>query len=237
MKKGIIPALTLIGAGLVALTTLAQPPEEGDKPADRPPREEMRERMLKEFDADNDGKLSDEERHKARESMRERFGPRHRDSDREGEPHGKDGKGPRRGHGPEGRDGFRGPRPGGPEGGPPPRMLEHLFNRFDEDSDDSLSRDEFAKLSEFVRSHRPGPPGGSPQGPRFGRRGPDGPPPGDGEFRRRRGPDGPPFFDGPPPRRPRDERRGDEPDRLGPPGPDHPPGPPPELGDNPDEAI
>ena len=47
----------------------------------------------------------------------------------------------------------------GPDGPPPPPRPERLFNRFDENKDGSLSKDEFMKLSEFVREHRPpGPP-------------------------------------------------------------------------------
>ncbi len=119
-------------------------------------------------------------------------------------------RGPRRsdGQGPDGRGpAARGPAgrgPGGPEGPPPPPRPERLFNRFDENKDGSLSKEEFLKLSDFMRERfaMMGPPMmGRGQG-----RGFDGPPPrGDfqrrgGEGRRRgfrgdgppRGPDGPP---------------------------------------------
>lgn len=208
----------IAATGLLAVPALAQPPENGEQRGDRPRREEMRERMLKEFDKDGDGKLSDEERQKAREAMRERFGRRGPDGGRgrDGGPRGKDGKGKKGDRGPDRWHGHHAPG-GGP---PPPPHFEMLFNRFDEDKNDVLSRDEFAKLAEFLhhhRHHRHGPPpAGPPRGPRFDDRGPDGPPPGGEEFRRRHRPEGPP---GPPPR------------------PGDPPGPPPNPDDNADEAI
>ena len=176
---------TMAVAGLMALPALAQPPEDGGKKGDRPSREEMRERMIKEFDKDGDGKLSDEEREKAREAMRERFGRRGAEGrpGRDGGPRGEYGKGKKGDRGPDGRR-------GGPGDGPRPPHFERLFDRFDEDKNDALSRKEFKKLAEFVREHRPGPPGGPRRGPRFDGRGPDGPPR-DGEgFRRRPRSDG-----------------------------------------------
>jgi hypothetical protein len=203
--KRVIPVLTFLGASLVALTTLAQPPDDRSEKADRPRGPEMRERLLKEFDKDGDGKLSEEERETAREAMRERF-RRWRD---EAGPRDDDAKGKKGGRRPDGER-----RRHGPEGGPP--NPDALFDRFDEDDNDALSRDEFKKLADFVRHHRHGPPGGPPgpppRGPRFDFRGPDGPPPRDGgEFRRRRRPDGPPGPGGPPGPPPRDESRGDDP--------------------------
>jgi len=215
MRYYVLASIAVVG--LMALPALAQPPENDGEKGDRPRRAEMRERMLKEFDKDGDGRLNDEERQTARDTMRERFGRRGPDGerDRKGEPRAKDRKGKKGDRGPHGPRDFR-----GPGGGPPPEMLKRLFNRFDEDENDSLSRDEFAKLAEFLhhhRHHRPGPPSaGPPRGPRFDDRGPDGPPPGGEEFRRRHRPEGPP---GPPPR------------------PGDPPGPPPNPDDNADEAI
>lgn len=110
---------------------------------------------------------------------------------------------------PRDRDAARRPRdgrggPGGPDGqaGPPNPM--RLFNRFDEDQDNELSRREYVRLTRFVRERfHPGPPPGGPDGPRFDRGRGDGPPPMDGprgEFRRRGWRDDrPPRADGPPP--------------------------------------
>ena len=157
-------ALPLMLTGVVS----AQP--EGDK-ADRPRQRdpEMREKMIKEFDADGDGKLNDEERQTARETMRERRG-------------GPDGQGqPGRG-GPQAR---RGPG-GGPQGPPDPNAM---FDRFDANGDGQLSRDEFMKLSQEMRPRRGGP--GGPGGPRADRGPrPGGPPEGGDLPRRRPRPDG-----------------------------------------------
>ena len=57
----------------------------------------------------------------------------------------------------------RGPRPDGPHGHSRPvaarwaRPLspDEMFKKFDADNNDSLSREEFDKLTEFVHSHRP----------------------------------------------------------------------------------
>jgi hypothetical protein len=81
-----------------------------------------------------------------------------------------------------------------------------LFNRFDENQDGSLSKDEFMKLSDFMRERFPmGPPMMGRGGPGRGFGGP--PPRGDserrggGEGRRRgdwrEGPPGPPSGEGP----------------------------------------
>ena len=74
-----------------------------------------------------------------------------------------------RGPWPEGR----GPRSAGWTGWPTrPPNPERLFNRFDENKDGSLSKDEFKALTDFMREHRPmGPPmmgrGGRGFGPRL----------------------------------------------------------------------
>jgi Ca2+-binding EF-hand superfamily protein len=71
----LVSCFALVAASVLALTAIAQPPEkDGKKGDDR--RAEMRERMLKEFDANKDGKLDDEERGKAREKMGEMRGAR-----------------------------------------------------------------------------------------------------------------------------------------------------------------
>lgn len=106
----------------------------------------------------------------------------------------RDGRGP--GRGAPRDDADRGPGRGGPRGafgpgpgrdGPPgPPNPEAMFDRFDENSDGQLSKDEFLALSRHMR--RMGPGGPPPRGPRAGRNDFDrgGPPP--GEFRRGRGP-------------------------------------------------
>jgi len=242
----------ILSAGLWALPALANEPKDGEE-HDRPGRE-MREKMLKEHDKDGDGKLSDEERKAAKEAMRERM-KKEFDKDGDGklndeerqkmraamhEKFGK-GKGGGRDDGKKGRkDGRdrRGPdfRPDGPpgprgHGGPPLPSPEKMFNKFDEDKNDSLSRDEFKKMTRFVHEHlRMGPPPRLPgwdggrrdfRGPGPGGRGPefrrpDGPPrDGDGPraFRREGGPrgdrPGPPNFE----RRPGDRDRDERPDR------------------------
>ena len=126
----------------------------------------------------------------------------------DGPPQG-EGRGPegRRGRGPDDGPGDRGPRgprpgegrgpdgrgpegfgPGGPDGRPPgPPDPERMFNRFDEDKDGSLSKDEFMEFTRFMRERmamRP-PMMGRGRGPE-GRGGFEGPPP-RGEFERRGG--------------------------------------------------
>ncbi|MDZ4656934.1 MAG: EF-hand domain-containing protein [Bythopirellula sp.] len=171
-------AMFLLAIGLpVLLASQGWAQEEGE----RPRRDgAMREEMIKEFDADGDGKLSDDERQTAREAMRERRGDRPEGRRRQGQ-----GRGP------------------GGEGRPAPPDPNLLFDEFDADKDGQLSRDEFMKLTEVQRERRgPRPPReGRPDGPPRGE-GDDrpGPPPGDRDF----GPrpplqnqiDGPP---GPPP--------------------------------------
>ncbi len=231
---------TLAIGGLLALPALAQPPEVR---GDRPGREEIRERMLKEFDKDGDGKLSDEEREKLRETMRARFGRRGPDG-RPGAPQRKLEAGKRDGEksekakgdkrergGGRGKDGRRGPGGAGERGrrmgGPPHQLSAIIFQRFDADGDDMLSRGEFEKLAQFVEQQRQRGPGGPPGGSRFEGRRPGG---------RRRGGDafGPMRrgFDGPPPGagprgRDRTQRRPDGEGRPRPPRPDRQPGWPP----------
>lgn len=178
-------AMFLLAIGLPCLlTTSGWAQEEGE----RPRRDgAMREEMIKEFDADGDGELNDDERQTARETMRERRGDR---------PEGRRRQGQGRGPGGEGRG------PGG-EGRPAPPDPNLLFDEFDTDKDGQLSRDEFMKLTAAQRERRgPHPPReGRPDGPpRGGGDDRPGPPPGDRDF----GPrpplqnqiDGPP---GPPP--------------------------------------
>ena len=71
----LVSCFALVAASVLALTAIAQPPEKDGKKGDGK-RAEMRERMLKEFDANKDGKLDDEERGKAREKMRDMRGAR-----------------------------------------------------------------------------------------------------------------------------------------------------------------
>jgi len=244
--------LTLLGMGLLAWPAMAQPPE---RPAGDPPPSDpaMKQKLLDNFDTNNDGTIDRAEARAIGRALRENFGigpgPGGRgQAGRRGEggpppgdrpaaargpqsrrgtggPPPDDGpaaRGPqnRRGRGPDDRGpsdrapADRGPQgrgrgPGGPENAPPPPPNpERLFNRFDENKDESLSKDEFMKLTEFMREHRPM---GPPMMARRGRaRGFDGPPPRDGNFDRRGGEgrrrgwrDGPPSPspgpDGPPP--------------------------------------
>ena len=195
-------------------------PEGGDADQSRQRNPEMRQKMIEEFDADGDGKLNDEERQEARETMRQRRG-------------GQDGQGrPGRG-GPQGRRG----QGGGPQGPPDPN---ELFDRFDEDGDGQLSREEFMKLTEEMRNRRGGP--GGPGGPKADRGPRPGPPEGADRPRRRPEGGGPPRDRGDSDRpRVRDEvdrplqnqldgppRDGRGP-RLGPGGPDGRPGPDPNV--------
>ena len=182
--------------------------------ADRPDRRAMRERMLKEFDADGDGELSGEERTKAREAMRERMQQRARGGQGRGgfDPGDRIERGvrpqrpgERRGPPPVDRNRAEGPRRrGGPEagaagrrrGGQPDPM--RAFDHFDEDGDGMLSRDEFGRLAERMQQIRERMQGGPEE---F--RGPSRGPQGNerrGDFRRppREGDRG--EFRGPPPR-------------------------------------
>ena len=101
-----ICAITLAAAGVLALPALAQEPREGDED-DAQRRPIARERIMRVFDRDNDGRLSDEERAAVREELGERFFEL-RDRIRElrgdpGEPRERDGDRPRDGD--RGRDG------------------------------------------------------------------------------------------------------------------------------------
>ncbi len=148
---------------VASLSTAARADEDAEKPADRPPaaeregrpdREAMRQRMMERFDADKDGKLSDDEREKMREFRREQFGQR-------GDRGPREGRGPEagegRGRGPEGRRpegrGAEARRPDRPGPGGPP---------------------------EDRRGAGRGPEGRGPGGPGRGPRGPEGPGPGPG---------------------------------------------------------
>ena len=168
--------------------------EEGS--GNRPSREQFRQKMLEEFDADGDGDLNEEERSKAREEMRERFGRgrRERGGPEAGGPpergpreRGAREGGPRRGpsaeRGPEGRP----PRRDGPRGPQrPPMNPDEVFDTFDVDQDGQLSREEFHRLGMAFRmaqamrmsqlgmhmQHRGGPMGPPPPRGGFEDRGP-----------------------------------------------------------------
>lgn len=220
----------LLGVGAACLLTasaFAQPP--GDDSSNRPTGDPaMKQKLLDAFDANHDGQIDQAERRAIRRALFENFGGppegrgpearrRPEPSDRPSTDRGPDGprEGRRRPDGPGPRE--RGPggppqpgRPAGPPAGPNP---ERLFNVFDENADGSLSKDEFLKLSDFMRSLRH-------QGPPWMRR--DGRPefdrPPRGDFQRRGRGDRGPRGEG----RPRPPR-----------GPDGPPGPPPPPGDVP----
>src|SRR5947208_1192769 len=66
----LIPCFALVAASALSLSAIAQPPEkDGKKGGDK--RAEIREKLLKEFDTNHDGKLDEQERAKAREKMRQ----------------------------------------------------------------------------------------------------------------------------------------------------------------------
>lgn len=162
--------------------------------------ERARQWLLERFDEDKNGELSDAEREKAREFRRERMeqmqregrGPRSPEDRgpaagsnpgrrRGPEGRGPAGRGPRDGRGPDGRgpEGrWEGPSAGGPRGpglpgpGAPGFMPNpmRLFNAFDEDKNEQLSKDEFEKLVGHLRAMRGA---GRPVGPP-GVRGPEG---------------------------------------------------------------
>jgi hypothetical protein len=233
--------MTLLVVGLLAMPAVAQTPE---KPADKPPAGDpaMKQKLLDNFDTNKDGTLDRTERREIGRAIWENFGggpgdrgPGDRGQGNRGQegrrrpdgppPGGGQGPAGQRGRGPDGPPpgpGGRGPesaRRGGPDGRPP--NPERLFNRFDEDKDGSLSKDEFKALTDFMRENRPmGPPMMDRGGPG---RGFDGPPPRgdfqrrDGEGRRRGRREGPP---GPPP---------------GPEGPPPPADPP--ASDAPEDSI
>jgi hypothetical protein len=201
--------LTLLGMGLLAWPAMAQPPE---KPADGPPAGDpaMKQKLLDAFDTNKDGTLDRSEARAIGRALRENFdigpGPGQGGRGQEGR-RGPGGPPPGDGPADRGPESRRGRGPGGPDGLPPPPRPnpERLFNRFDENKDESLSKDEFKKLTDFMREHRP------PGPPMMGRGGPgrgfDGPPR-DGDFERRGGegrrrgsrdgtPPGPPPADSP----------------------------------------
>ena len=180
-------ALLLIYSWL-AMPTAAQPRDTRQGPPG--PNPERRQRLLDEFDTNDDGQLSDEERSNARELMRDR-----RRDDGDQRERGLEDRGPRRNDGPgdrprrdgrpEGRQQFGGPpegrvRPDGPPrrpAGPPSQFIDPraLFDQFDENNDDQLSREEFLSLSFEVikmrteRFAQMGPPasGRGPMSPGF----------------------------------------------------------------------
>lgn len=136
---------------------------------ERPRRDgEMRQRMIEEFDADGDGELNDEERQNARATMRERRG----DRPGRGQARGGEGRGGQ-GRGGEGRG-------RGPSDRPAPPDPNELFDRFDENKDGQLSRDEFMQLTNWTREMRErfagaGPRGRGPRGEGVGGPGRGGP--------------------------------------------------------------
>jgi len=178
-----------------------------DAANEQPDRAERRQRVIQAFDADGDGQLNDEERARARAELGGQ-------SDRADRPRGE-------------RQG-RGPRPDGP---PDP---DQLFDLFDENHDNQLSREEFMKLTAAMREMRERRGGGPPDvRRRLGRD--DRPTPSEDGDRpqRRRGAEGdderfrPLQNPGPPPQREAERRareqsvpEGRGPEQMGPPDPE-----------------
>ena len=115
-----------------------------DKPGKRSGRQgDMRKRMMKKFDADGDGELSEDERAELRKFMQERRGM-------QGKKGTRDGKSPqsRRKAG----KGRRGPR--GPGDGIGPPDMDKLFEQFDHDGDGKLDRKEFGNALQTMHEKR-----------------------------------------------------------------------------------
>ena len=179
--------MTLLGVGLLALPVAAQPPEEPGDGGPPPGDPAMKQKLLDAFDTNKDGNdrpsgtAGDSPRHEG-ELWRPGVAPAGQgqaDADRkddvdqmvhrravrrafgEGARSARDRRGPDRIVARWSRSG----RTSAAAARMAPMVLhgppnpERLFNRFDENKDESLSRDEFKKLTDFVREHRPmGPP-------------------------------------------------------------------------------
>src|SRR4051794_27811217 len=130
----LVSCVALLACSVVAMSALAQDAKKEEKKDDK--RAEKRERMLKEFDTNKDGKLDDQEKQKAREKMREMRAAR-QGGDKKGAGGKKEGRGP---EGPGGRHGQM-PNP------------DELFNKFDKDKDGKLSKEEFQELTKAVHKH------------------------------------------------------------------------------------
>ncbi|HEX4412097.1 MAG TPA: hypothetical protein VH107_00620 [Lacipirellulaceae bacterium] len=187
----LLGSFVLATAGLLTMSVMAADSDSSDakKGDDGAARAEIREKIIKEFDKNGDGKLSDDERQEARQKMRELMERRHRergdDGDRDEHPRHKEkedgddhGGHDRDGHHPDGHHDGQGPdghhdghgADGRHDGPPKMPKPEELFAKFDKDGDGKLSKEEFMALADFVHEHMPPPP---PRGPRFaGERGP-----------------------------------------------------------------
>lgn len=116
-----------------------------------------REEVLKKFDKDNDGKLSDDEKAEARKSMEEQFAKRREemtkkfDKDGDGKLSDDEREALRKEFGGRGPGG-RGRGPGGP-GGP---GREEFLKRFDKDGDGKLSEEERAAARKEFEGRRGG---------------------------------------------------------------------------------
>jgi hypothetical protein len=122
-----ITVVPVIGAVLLYDSAVAQQ-QEPFGPGSPPPFD--REEMLKQFDADGDGELSDEERRAMREQMRDRGGP----------PFGME---------------FRGGRPGG-RGFGPRFEQENLVEKFDSDGDGKLNEEERKTARRYIQEQTGG---------------------------------------------------------------------------------
>lgn len=126
------PILTVVATALLMPVAATAQDATDEKPsqAERPSQAESRQRIIEQFDADEDGQLNEEERAKAR-----------------AERGNQSGRASREGRGGGGRQG----QAGRPQGQPDPMQM---FDRFDENNDGQLSREEFTKLTAAMRERR-----------------------------------------------------------------------------------
>ena len=126
--------------------------------------------MLEKFDADKDGKLSDEERKAAREAMKDAHGQRGDKGPRGPRPEGAaEGR-------PEGCPGNAEGRPGRPGPRFNPEQRKEMLEKFDADKDGKLSEEERKAAREAMKEAHGQRGDKGPRGPRAGKHGRPGAP-------------------------------------------------------------
>ena len=131
---------------------------------------EQRKEMLEKFDADKDGKLSDEERKAAREAMKDAHGQRGDKGPRGPRPEGAaEGR-------PEGCPGNAEGRPGRPGPRFNPEQRKEMLEKFDADKDGKLSEEERKAAREAMKEAHGQRGDKGPRGPRAGKHGRPGAP-------------------------------------------------------------